>query len=92
MGFDPLVRVTERSLRSWPSTQVGEISVILARYVLTIHSPDVIDASEGSADEWERTDARVLADLPARLEAVAEDLEDLLPEGYTVSIEPETTL
>lgn len=66
--------------------------MILARFILTIHSPDIVDASEGSADTWERTDARVLADLPARLEAVEEDLEDLLPEGYTVSIEPETTL
>lgn len=66
--------------------------MILARYVLTVHSPDVVDASEGSADTWERTDARVLADLPAMLEAVEEDLGDLLRDGYEVTIESETTL
>lgn len=59
--------------------------MILARYVLSLHAPDVHDV----ADQWERTEARVLADFPARLEAVEEDLTDLLPAGYRITLEPE---
>jgi hypothetical protein len=58
--------------------------MILGRWTLTLHAPEVHDV----ADQWERTEARVLADFPARLEAVEEDLGDLLPAGYEISFEP----
>ena len=61
----------------------------LARYVLSVRSPEVVPAEEGSAYKWDLSDARLLADLPAMLEAVQEDLQDLLPEAYTVTIEQE---
>ena len=63
--------------------------MILARYLLTLTSPEV-PAEEGSADRWARMDARVLADLPAILEATEEDLNDLLKDGYEIRLEPVT--
>lgn len=61
--------------------------MILARYILIVDGPDDTPAEEGSADVWERQDQRVMADMPARLEEVEENLTDLLPEGYSVRIE-----
>lgn len=58
----------------------------IATYTLRLLSEDV-PAEEGSADRWYRADQRVLADFPAMLEEVQENLDDLLPEGYSVEIE-----
>lgn len=60
----------------------------LARYVLNIHGPESEPAEEGSAYRWGEQDKRVLANLPAMLEAIEEDLTSLLPEGYTASVTP----
>ena len=54
----------------------------LATFTLQIFSPEYVPAEEGSAYRWSESDARVLANLPAMLEAVEEDLTALLPEGY----------
>ena len=61
--------------------------MMLRRYTLTIHGPDERPAEEGSADQWLKSDDRVLADLPAMLEEAEENLTDVLPEGYTATIE-----
>ena len=55
---------------------------IIAAYVLNVHAPDV----EDHATDPLLADQRLLADLPAMLEAAEEDLQDLMPEGYTVTI------
>ena len=60
--------------------------MILARYVLSIRSPEVVPAEEGSAYRWDLSDQRLLANLPAMIEAAEEDLQGLLPEGYQVKI------
>ena len=62
----------------------------LARYVLSVRSPEVVPAEEGSAYKWDLSDQRLLANLPAMLEAAEENLQDLMPEGYTVTIREET--
>ena len=54
----------------------------LAAYVLNIFGPESEPAEEGSAYRWSESDKRVLANLPAMIEAVEEDLTSLLPEGY----------
>ena len=59
----------------------------LARWVLDVHGPESEPAEEGSAYRWAEEDARVLGMLPGLMAATAEDLTDLLPDGYTVSIE-----
>jgi hypothetical protein len=61
--------------------------MILRRYTLSINGPENVPAEEGSADEWFKSDDRVLADLPAMLEEAEENLSDLLPEGYSATIE-----
>lgn len=61
----------------------------LARYTLDFYSPEVVPAEEGSAYRWDMTDARLRANLPAMLEAVEEDLQKLMPEGYQVRIREE---
>ena len=58
----------------------------LARYVLSIRSPEVVPAEEGSAYKWDLSDQRLLANLPAMIEAAQENLQDLMPEGYTVTL------
>ncbi len=59
----------------------------LAEFLIVILSPQIVSA-EGDADvTYLMQDKRVLADLPAMLEAAAEDLTDLLPPGYTARIE-----
>jgi len=58
----------------------------LATYNLQVFGPESEPAEEGSAYNWGESDARVLSNLPAMLEAVEEDLTSLLPEGYTVKI------
>ena len=57
----------------------------IATFTLQIFSEPVA-ADEGSADQWMREDQRVLANLPAMLEAAEEDLTKLLPEGYSARI------
>lgn len=57
--------------------------MILARYVLTLHGPDEPEQGPRAAE----TSARVLANLPAMLEAVEEDLLSILPENFEVRIE-----
>jgi len=57
--------------------------MIIARYILDIISEDVVDVKQS---DFELRDARVLADLPARLEEIQENLTDLLPEGYRAQI------
>jgi hypothetical protein len=54
-------------------------------YTLRVDAPDA-PAEEGSAEKMEREEQRVRAFLPAHLNAVEEDLEDLLPEGWSVHI------
>jgi len=62
----------------------------LAEFLLVIHSPQIVSA-EGDADvTYLMQDKRVLADLPAMLEATVEDLTDLLPPGYVVTCTPFT--
>lgn len=61
--------------------------MILRRYTLSIHGPDDAPADEGSAEQWMKSDDRVLADLPAMLEEAEENLTDILPEGYSATIE-----
>jgi len=58
----------------------------LATYNLQVFGPEDEPAEEGSAYRWGEQDKRVLADLPAMLEAVEEDLTDLLPDGYQAVI------
>lgn len=60
----------------------------LASYRVDIQSPEIVEAQEGSAYTWEMSDQRLLANLPAMMEAVEENLQDLMPEGYTVSVTP----
>ena len=62
----------------------------LTRYVLSVRSPEVVPAEEGSAYKWDLSDQRLLANLPAMVEAAEENLQDLLPEGYTITIREET--
>ena len=59
----------------------------LACYTLNVYGPESEPAEEGSAYRWGDTDKRLLANLPAMIEAIEEDLTDLLPEGYTAKIE-----
>lgn len=58
----------------------------LATYTLQVFGPESEPAEEGSAYRWSESDKRVLANLPAMVEAVEEDLTALLPEGYTATI------
>lgn len=58
----------------------------LAAYVLNVYGPEQEPAEEGSAYRWGEQDKRVLANLPAMLEALEEDLTSLLPEGYRAII------
>lgn len=58
----------------------------LATWNIQIFSVDSEPAEEGSAYRWSESDARVLSNLPAMLEAVEEDLTSLLPEGYRAKI------
>ena len=61
----------------------------LARWSLNVYGPENEPAEEGSAYQWAETDARVLGMLPGLMVAAAEDLADLLPDGYTVKAEPD---
>jgi hypothetical protein len=54
----------------------------IATFNVQIFSPE----QEQDRPTWSELDKRVLADLPAMLEAVEEDLENLLPENYKVRI------
>jgi len=56
--------------------------VNLATFTLQVLGPEPEEGS-GLSD----SDKRVLANLPAVVEAVEEDMSDLLPEGYSVRIE-----
>lgn len=58
----------------------------LATYNIQILGPEEQPAEEGSAFRWSQEDKRVLSNLPAMLEAVEEDLSELLPEGYSARI------
>lgn len=58
----------------------------LACYTINFYGPESEPAEEGSAYRWGESDKRLLANLPAIIEAAEEDLNDLLPEGYTVKI------
>lgn len=55
---------------------------VLTTFNMQILSPE----PEQDAPSWNDTEKRVLADLPAMLEAVEEELTKLLPEGYTAQI------
>lgn len=59
-----------------------EVRTNIATWNIQIFSPE----PEEDAPRLSETDKRVLADLPAILEAAEEDLEDLLPEGYVARI------
>jgi hypothetical protein len=59
----------------------------LACYTLNVYGPESEPAEEGSAYRWGDKDKRLLANLPAMIEAIEEDFTDLLPEGYTAKIE-----
>ena len=57
----------------------------LATYTLQIFGPEDETLSwspSGPRSSHDDTDKRLLADLPAIMESVEEDLTDLLPEGY----------
>lgn len=54
----------------------------LVTFTLQVFSPETDESTMISNG----TEKRVLADLPAMLESVEEDLEDLLPEGFQVRI------
>lgn len=58
----------------------------IATYTIQVFAPEEVPADEGSADQWYIEDKRVLANLPALLEAAEEDLTKLLPEGYRAII------
>ncbi len=61
----------------------------IATYTIQVFSPEPETYRGFKAKEVEdlkRTDKRVLANLPAMLEAVEEDLTNLLPEGYRAII------
>lgn len=58
----------------------------IATYTVQVFGPTEVPADEGSADQWMREEQRVLANLPALLEAAEEDLTKLLPEGYRAII------
>lgn len=61
----------------------------LASYRVDIFSPEVVEAQEGSAYTWEMSDQRLLANLPAMMEMVEENLQTLMPEGYRVEVREE---
>lgn len=56
--------------------------MIVAEYTLTIVGPE----NESVTDD----DKRVLADLPAVMEATEENITDVLPDGYSAKIERES--
>lgn len=58
--------------------------MIIARYTLAIISQEVVDVKDGA--DWELREARVMADMPARLEEIEENLSDMLPEGYSARV------
>lgn len=55
---------------------------MIIRSMITVTGPESFEPDE----KLRLSDARVAADMPAMLEAVEEDLQDLLPDGYTVRI------
>ena len=57
--------------------------MILARYLIEVISDDIVGSSE---TDYELRDARVMADMPARLEEIEENLTDMLPENYSARI------
>ena len=59
----------------------------LAAYVLNVYS-DGPEPEQGFGPRFSDADRRLLANLPAILEATEEDLYDLLPTGYEVRITP----
>jgi len=59
----------------------------LARYTINVYSPEVVAHEESSEYKWALSDNRVLADLPAVMEHVAEKISEILPVGYTVKVE-----
>ena len=54
----------------------------LAVYTIQIFSPEEEPERLTGAYRWSESDKRVLANLPAMMEAVEEDLTKLLPDGY----------
>jgi hypothetical protein len=54
----------------------------IATYNIQVLSPDL----DGDAPRLSDTDKRVLANLPAALEVIEEELEKILPAGYTVRV------
>lgn len=54
----------------------------VACWTVNVYGPESEPAEEGSAYRWSETDKRVLANLPAMMEALEEDLTSLLPDGY----------
>lgn len=58
----------------------------IATYNLQVFSPKVEPEKETSVYRWSESDKRVLADLPAMLELIEEQLMGLLPKGYTAQI------
>ena len=53
-------------------------------YLLTISTPE--PKSDIEEIDYFQIDKRILADLPAMLEEIEENLTDLLPEGYKAEI------
>lgn len=58
----------------------------LACFNLNVYGPESEPAEEGSAYRWSESDRRVLANLPAMLQEIEENLTGMLPEGYWVRI------
>ena len=52
-------------------------------FTLATFTLQVLAPSKGYLDR----EKRVLSNLPAMIEAIEEDLTDLLPEGYTAKVE-----
>lgn len=63
-----------------------EVGFNLSTYNLQVFSPPVAPEEETSAYRWSESDKRVLADLPAMLEQIEDELTSKLPDGYEVRI------
>lgn len=59
----------------------------IATYALRVLAPEDAPAEEGSAFAMQQQERRVVANLPAMLEAAQENLQDLLPVDWTVEVE-----
>jgi hypothetical protein len=62
------------------------MSDVMQTYTLQILRPEETPAEEGSAFGLEQQEKRLAANLPAMLEDLLENLNDVLPEGFAARL------